>query len=348
MNISVAMTTYNGGRFLPEQLQSIAQQSLRPDQVVIVDDRSSDSTRDSLEGFAASAPFKVDLHFNETTLGPTKNFQKAIELCSGEIIVLCDQDDRWRPEKLFQIKQAFTSSPNTGLVFSDAELIDENGTLLNRRLWQYTFEKNFLSAIRSGKAFELMLQRDVVTGATMAFRQCFRNVVLPIPTGIPLVHDGWIALIIAALVEVSALAQPLIEYRVHSQQCKGIKPFTQHIAPFSDDLQTGGSGGLSPLALRSCYYVGQIEKLHAVWQRLNSVSESSETQVLRETLQDRLNYVSGLISHFHARRDLPVGRLVRVPMVLKELLTLRYHRYSKGCVSALKDFSIEGGTFWNN
>jgi glycosyltransferase involved in cell wall biosynthesis len=83
------------------------------------------------------------------------NFQKAVELCEGEIIVLCDQDDRWHREKLFQINEAFSACPNVGLVFSDAELIDEHGKSLNRRLWEQTFTDNYQRAIRSGRAFEL-------------------------------------------------------------------------------------------------------------------------------------------------------------------------------------------------
>jgi glycosyltransferase involved in cell wall biosynthesis len=340
MNISVAMTTYNGARFLQEQLQSIAEQSCLPDQVVIVDDGSSDTTRERLEGFAASAPFKVELHFNESTLGPIKNFQKAVELCSCEIIVLCDQDDRWHPEKLFQIKQAFAPSPNTGLVFSDAELMDENGNLLNLRLWQYTFEKKYESTITSGKAFELLLQHDVVTGATMAFRQCFRNVLLPFPTGIPLLHDGWIAIMIAALGEVSVISQPLMEYRIHPQQSQGIKPFNQHSEAFSYRLQPMDCNDLSPLAKRSSYYFGQIEKLQAVRQRLDIISSSSDRRIPIATIQNRIGYLDRLINHFRVRSGLPRGSLGRAPIVLRELLTLRYHRYSRGWLSAVRDITI--------
>jgi glycosyltransferase involved in cell wall biosynthesis len=332
MNISVAMTTYNGARFLQEQLQSIADQSCLPEQVVIVDDRSFDNTKDLIEAFAASAPFPVDLHVNETTLGPMRNFQRAVELCNGEIIALCDQDDRWHPEKLFQIKEAFSARPNVGLVFSDAKLIDEHGKSLNRRLWQQTFNESYQRAIRSGRAFELLVQHDVVTGATMAFRQCFRNAVLPFPTGIPLLHDGWIAVIIAAIGEVSTLGQPLIEYRIHQQQYQGIEPFNNKL--LADDSQD-----ISSLTKRSSYYASHIEKLQVIRQRLDAVSKS-DPRMLQETVQARIAYVERLIDHFCVRGGLPDGRLNRGPIVLKELLTLRYHRYSRGWLSALRDLTI--------
>ena len=333
MNISVAMTTYNGARYLQEQLQSIAEQSRLPDQVVIVDDQSSDQTLELIDAFATRAPFLVNPEVNETTLGPTKNFQRAVELCSSEIIVLCDQDDRWHPEKLFRIEQVFSSSPNVGLVFSDAELIDEQGKSLNRRLWQHTFKEDYELAIRSGKAFELLLQHDVVTGATMAFRQCFRNAVLPFPTGSPLLHDGWIALIIAAIGEVSTLRQPLIEYRLHPQQSLGIEPFNKRQKPVDSNHR-------SRLTKRSSYFSGQIEKLQAVRQRLDAVSRLSDARMFLETVPARIAYVERLMNHFRVRGGLPKGKLWRAPIVLKELLTFRYHRYSRGWLSALRDLTI--------
>src|SRR5260370_27009832 len=99
-SISVAMCTFNGARFLPEQLQSIALQTLQPSELVICDDGSTDGTVGILQSFALSARFPVRIFCNQETLGPARNFEKAIGLCDGEIISLCDQDDVWRPEKL--------------------------------------------------------------------------------------------------------------------------------------------------------------------------------------------------------------------------------------------------------
>jgi glycosyltransferase involved in cell wall biosynthesis len=333
MNVSVALTTYNGARFLQEQLQSIADQSRLPDQVVIVDDRSSDQTQEIIHAFATSAPFLVNLYVNETTLGPTRNFQRAVELCNGEIIVLCDQDDRWHPERLFQINEAFSACPNVGLVFSDAELIDEHGKSLNRRLWQQTFNENYQCAIRSGRAFELLVQHDVVTGATMAFRRYYRNAVLPFATGIPLFHDGWIAVIIAAIGEVSTLRQPLIDYRIHQHQYQGIEPFNKKLR--TEDFQDNSS-----LRKRSSYYAGHIDKLRAVLQRLDALCKLADARMPLETLRSRIAYVESLINHFDARAGLPEGKFGRASIVLKELLTLRYHRYSRGWLSAVRDLTI--------
>ncbi|MCA1556539.1 MAG: glycosyltransferase, partial [Acidobacteria bacterium] len=86
VKFSIALCTYNGARYLPAQLDSIAAQTLLPDELVICDDCSTDETRDVITSFAARAPFAVRLYVNEVNLGSTKNFEQAISLCTGDII----------------------------------------------------------------------------------------------------------------------------------------------------------------------------------------------------------------------------------------------------------------------
>src|ERR1700751_2230018 len=100
LTISVALCAYNSSRYGEEQLESIASQSRLPDEVVICDDDSVDDTPSILERFRKEAPFDVRIHRNETNLGVTRNFEKAIALCSGDIIALSDCDDVWRGDKL--------------------------------------------------------------------------------------------------------------------------------------------------------------------------------------------------------------------------------------------------------
>ena len=97
MKISVAMCTFNGSRYLEEQLGSVAQQSLSPFELVVCDDGSTDATVEIVHRFALRSPFPVYLHQNVTNLGSTRNFEQAIQLCRGEAIALCDQDDYWLP-----------------------------------------------------------------------------------------------------------------------------------------------------------------------------------------------------------------------------------------------------------
>src|SRR6185295_14781386 len=133
VKISIAMCTYNGARFLPAQLESIVRQSRPPDEIVICDDRSTDDTRALLQQVANDARFQINL--NENNLGTVKNFEQAVSLCTGDVIALSDQDDVWREDKLQTIEAAFERNPKAGLVFSDAEIVDETLNSVNRRMW---------------------------------------------------------------------------------------------------------------------------------------------------------------------------------------------------------------------
>src|SRR6185436_8451912 len=134
MKISVAMCTYNGADFLPEQLESILAQSRMPDQIVVCDDGSTDETRALLQRFEKESRDVILLRVNKKNLGSVKNFEQAIHLCNGDVIGLSDQDDVWRPDKLQLIEQGFRKS-SIGLVFSDAGIVDENLKPLDRRMW---------------------------------------------------------------------------------------------------------------------------------------------------------------------------------------------------------------------
>jgi glycosyltransferase involved in cell wall biosynthesis len=124
--ISVAMTTYNGERFLGEQLRSIAAQERLPDELVVADDQSADRTREIISDFARTAPFPVRLHLNEPRLGWRGNFMSVLARCESDLIALCDQDDVWDPAKLAIAERAM-DDPDALLFFHDAWLIDGTG-----------------------------------------------------------------------------------------------------------------------------------------------------------------------------------------------------------------------------
>jgi glycosyltransferase involved in cell wall biosynthesis len=105
--ISVALAAYNGARYLQEQLDSLAAQRRLPDELVVVDDASSDGTVGILERFRATAPFEVKVHRNTANLGYSANFEVAISRCTGDIIFMSDQDDVWFPEKIEAVAGCF-------------------------------------------------------------------------------------------------------------------------------------------------------------------------------------------------------------------------------------------------
>jgi glycosyltransferase involved in cell wall biosynthesis len=142
LTISVAMCTCNGEVYLREQLESILAQTEPPNELIVCDDASTDGTVALLESFKKASPFPVTIIVNKNRVGVCKNFENAIGHCSGEIIFLADQDDIWLPAKLETVMATFERNPLCGYVFSNAELIDEQGNGIGRDLWtSISFDK---------------------------------------------------------------------------------------------------------------------------------------------------------------------------------------------------------------
>lgn len=331
MKFSVAMCTYNGARFIQDQLDSIKKQTRVPDELVICDDKSSDDTRDIIESFATKAPFPVRLEANKTNVGSTKSFEKAIKLCQGEIIALSDQDDVWYPHKLMSLESTLLSSPNAGLVFSDAEVVDEDLRPLGTRLWPFFFSSKDRQLFESGQALDLLLEKPVVTGATMAFRAEHRNLILPIPTGTQLIHDAWIALMIATVADLVFISDPLIMYRQHPMQQTGL--FGK---PNSIDSEDSRSRQELFEELAS-YYLREKDLYGRLLRQLKSRGDLRKKQI--KTVEEKLSSLNRLIAHNKTRATANAAAkgLSRTALVLKELLTFRYHLCSRGILSAVRD-----------
>jgi glycosyltransferase involved in cell wall biosynthesis len=224
-SISIALCTYNGARFLESQLDSFAAQVRLPDELVVRDDGSTDATQAILDSFAKRAPFPVRIVRNEGRLGSTKNFERAIGLCTGDLIATSDQDDVWLPEKLALSEAAFDVEPGRGLIFTNADVVDEELHPIGHTMWDaIQFGPWARRRVRRGLVFEVMLRQWLATGATMMFRSEYRPFILPIPEN--WIHDGWIALLIGAMAPVGFVEQPTVRYRQHSAQQIGGKKLT--------------------------------------------------------------------------------------------------------------------------
>lgn len=321
MRLSVALCTYNGEQYLAEQLDSLAAQTRPPDELVVCDDHSADRTPEIIRDFAARAPFPVRLHVNPENVGSTRNFDRAVGLCRGEVIALCDQDDVWHPGKLRRFEEVFSAEPSVGLVFTDAEMVDDRLRPTGARLWDATFEPEARRLMKEGRAFDVLARRNVVTGATMAFRSRFRELALPIPSGGACIHDGWIALTVAAVSGVEALAEPLIKYRQHAGQQIGLGAAGASL----DDTPAG----------RARYYAAEAEKLERLRERLLAARGPRDGS--HPPLDSQIKWAGELAAHYRVRGGVLKSRRERLPLVLRELLTMRYHRYSKGLSSAALD-----------
>jgi len=125
MKISIAMATYNGERFIREQLESLSAQTRLPDELIVADDGSTDRTLEILRDFARDAPFPVRIHPSERNLGYTRNFLRAARSCTGDWIAFCDQDDVWLPEKLAAVERS-SAEPGVLLIVHSAEIVDKS------------------------------------------------------------------------------------------------------------------------------------------------------------------------------------------------------------------------------
>ena len=202
MQISIAMATFNGATYLREELESFRQQGRAPDELVVCDDGSTDETLDILEVFRESAPFDVILIKNDKNLGYTKNFEKALSNCSGDLIFLADQDDIWFSFKIGVVERIFLDNPDKLLIIHDGELVDE-------KLVPYGATKR--GQIVAGYASD----DSFITGALTAVRREFLEYALPIPEGI-VGHDGWLHNIARILDQRLVIDRCLQSIRRHS------------------------------------------------------------------------------------------------------------------------------------
>ncbi len=311
------MCTYNGSRFLQEQLDSIAAQTRQPDEMIVCDDKSEDDTVVILNSFAEKVPFSVHIQINPTNLGSTKNFENAIRMCTGDITFLADQDDIWYPEKTERIETILSSRTEIGAVFTDAQVIDEFSNPVGYRLWESTgFNSSCQEFIKKNRYFKILLKTSVVTGAAMAFRSIYRDFILPIPKN--WVHDGWIALLVSAAAELVFLKDPLIKYRQHEDNQIGAGRKT-----LRDYLWKAEK-------LDRSIFLKEAEQFNPLLERLKSIGNREEETGL----------VLEKIRHLQIRGNLPDKRLQRFFAVLREFVTCGYFQYSNGIKSAVLDLLL--------
>ena len=225
MNISVAICTYNGEKFLKQQLDSILLQTVCVNEVIICDDLSTDSTIEILHAYKNKYPGLIKIFINEKTLKTVKNFEKAIALTTGDIIFLADQDDIWCLDKVEIMQRFFYENKNCKLLFSDAKLIDEEGGDLDAMLWdKWGFTEEIQNKWKNNKnAFkDLIANCNKITGATVCFHNSLKSFILPIELPEGYWHDAWLGLHASAQQGLMFTSQSLISYRIHENQQVGI------------------------------------------------------------------------------------------------------------------------------
>lgn len=201
LKISIAMATYNGGKYLREQLESFLAQTRLPDELIITDDCSTDDTLAIIQDFASSAPFEVFWEQSEKNLGYTGNFNKSLLRTTGDLVFLSDQDDVWFPNKIECIEHYSIKYPKDLVLMNNAALTDEN---LNDS--GYTKLEQIKSAGLSDSSF--------VMGCCAAVRRELLNLCLPIPSRFK-AHDDWIVKMAEGIERKRIFKDVLQYYRRH-------------------------------------------------------------------------------------------------------------------------------------
>lgn len=202
--ISVALCTFNGARYLREQLDSVFAQAGVAIEVVAVDDGSQDETPAILRDYASREP-RLRCHDNERNLGPTASFERAMSLCRGEFIAPCDQDDIWHPDKLARLLAAIDACD---LAYCDSEYVDADGRALQRRV------SDDMTMLAGNMPTAFLFANSVSGHASLLRRDLFEQA-RPFPEHA--YHDWWLALCAAGRNGVRYLDRPLVRFRRHDE-----------------------------------------------------------------------------------------------------------------------------------
>lgn len=212
-SVSVAMATYNGGRYLLEQLQSLASQIRPPAELVVTDDVSTDDTLAILAEFSQTAPFPVRVYVNTQRLGFRANFMRVTSLCSSDIIAFCDQDDVWRPDKLERCVDVLERT-DALMVYHNAIVTDSAlspvGTLARFALANSYNPPLSVDPFMGVYGFTLVFDRQLVQFSSLWDRSIDlkdaknRNA-----------HDQWYFFLAQTLGALAYVDAPLAQYRRH-------------------------------------------------------------------------------------------------------------------------------------
>lgn len=317
-SISIAMATYNGATYLQAQLDSIAIQRLLPDELVVCDDGSSDNTTAIVESFAATAPFRVRLERNRERLGYNRNFAKAIELCSGNLIFLSDQDDEWHADKLAVVNGIFEEKPDTLAVTNDQVIVRADGGETGSTVLQNVRRLGYSDLLYG-------------PGCCTAFRRQLLDIAHPFP-GDAVPYDHWINIIPALLGARIIHEAPLQGYRRHGSNTSGSTFALER--PSLATLATRRS----KIDVREAFR-DKINSIDVIMERLAERRAVIEAQGLGASFESAQRALKEERAGYSARLAcLQRSRMRRVPALLKMLADGTYNQF-QGYKSALKDLA---------
>jgi glycosyltransferase involved in cell wall biosynthesis len=325
------LCTYNGERYLKQQLDSLLAQSRLPGKIVAVDDESTDTSWEILRAFAEQARRRgitVDAQRNRNNLGYVRNFEMALQRAGTDVIFVCDQDDVWYPDKLTVMHECFTADPDLLMLHSDARLVEAHLDDLGCSLFDaLELGADELQRVHDGCGFDVLLRRCIVTGATMAFRSDLLAYAVPFGDG--WIHDEWLAIVASAIGKIDVVERSMIDYRQHDANQRGMSRRTLDVKVRAIALS------------RAELLSNDARRMESLQQRLRMLPVAVEKN-LPARVQDKLE---------HTRFRIHVtdtARIKRISPILKEAASGRYRRYGAGIRSVLRDLMRGAAVRWDH
>jgi hypothetical protein len=309
------MAAYNGGAYISRQLESFARQTLLPDELVVCDDGSTDDTVAQVRRFAATAPFAVRIEINDSRLGYSLNFGRAISLCTGDIVCLSDQDDIWFDEKIDTVAKVFNTRPQASLVVNDQVIADRELRPAGATVFGNTRKLGYSDL-------------DLIAGCCTSFRASLSPVILPFPTNIA--YDSWIGTMGHLLGLKTLIEHPLQIYRRHDANTS--MPVVAEAAPSTWTL-VQRFGMADPRSAWS----QQLEQLQIYEERIRARHDLIVSEWGPDSAAGALAMIADWRSWLETRLDvLSRSRASRFPRVLK-LWREGFYERQFGLKSAIKD-----------
>ncbi len=223
--IQVLLATYNGGKYLGEQLDSLFAQTVQDFEILVRDDGSCDNTIAILHRYAEKYPNRIKININNPPTGNAKdNFFLLMQDATAEYILFCDQDDYWLPDKIEKTFKVMETLPKDKPALVHTDLAVADGDLKPKH-------KSFYRMQHYERGMKLTLNKalaqNTVTGCTTMINKCLCDMAKNTNHPDVIMHDWWLAAIAAAFGSVKAVKQPTILYRQHGKNAVGAKSFSQ-------------------------------------------------------------------------------------------------------------------------
>lgn len=325
MSVAAVLTTYNSGPFITAMLESILQQTVLPDELVISDDASTDGTADRVRAFVDANAQRlrgVQVQVLEGTerLGVAGNYGRALRAASAELVAIGDHDDLWEPRHIEVMRDCFIEEPDLQVVASNAIVVDGAGAELGLTIHDYIgITPTERAQLCGSEPYRALVRRPLMTGPTMMVRRRTAVASLPIDEGF--FQDEWLAFACAAVGRARLLPDVLTRYRQHASNTLGVAirgrfgAKVDKIAALTRSRQRANRDGVARAERRL--------------RGLERMGPAVSPRVLAHVRAD--------LAHERWRCALPRLRVARVPAVLGAARAGRYGEFDQGLRDALRD-----------